>query len=1428
MGFYVYITDQCEEDSEKYGLTKNVQKLKERLLKEQRTDSLFDNFPPPYLKKRFERQQRLIAATRYITIDSESHVVVCFYRILIRGGDEYAKGFLKNPSKWGEENLQPLVLDESLKLWMRDNAPPPAQEKPQPDQFEKSFLWEILSTRSSSRRAEMIYESPDWIKAIKDTKLSRRLINFPDTILDICTGEETEKTFWQLDAEVLIMARIFPEKGRVFLIAPVWKLQQNRIEELRENYSEILQSGCNFDDEGLARKSGRAYPYELLLNKDLWISAEEDEAANLALSAEEATLLEDVHRYDAEHTHDTGLPLFINGRAGSGKSTVLQYLFADYLRHYLFQHDSTDRKGPLYLTCSPELLERSKKSISSLVALNPENANRQADLDGKSINDAVKTSALEFHAFLYSLLTEEEKKNKFPRISGVDPLKEGNNRVDYALFFRMWEKSFAQNPDFKKYTPELAWHIIRTYIKGMSTDDPLDADDYQELDNREKSVSHETFEGVYNTVWKKYKGECDKKRLWDDQDLARFLLMEERISGDYVGIFCDEAQDFTRIELEILLRLSVFSERKLASEEITRVPFVFAGDPFQTLNPTGFRWEAVKATFFQKFIASIDPSRQTGKTDINYRELHYNYRSTPNIVKFTNSIQALRRFLFRQSGIKPQIPWQHGDPGAPPCWYNWDEQHNLKDNIEKNQDVVIIIPCREGDEVDFINNDPRLKAWIPLDESGVPRNVLSAIRAKGLEFDRVALYGFGNLAPTGLLPEQKPQKGQELSPEWILPREYFINRLYVAASRGKKQMFVLDSREGYQHLWEIFEEVRFNAIVNSFSIEEQKSWQDNLGGMLLPGTDDAWQQNRGDLRENASKYEVEGKARKDPYLLRAAAIIYEGLGDKQKATLCRAIAFNYEGNFEKAGDFYNINGDSASALEMYWTGEHFSKITDLASNYPDIQRSIEYRFVDALQKKNLAQIAIIFKDIAELLREQNTRRRVTKTILTWKNVIKKLLDLVEKIEPPYDTNINWLQLCDVSVDLENQGYINSDQLAFLYFRTGNFEKTIQLLDQAKKTDRKFYRQAKTQLLFERIKTDTRYLISIEEQKLLAQYYREQGNYVEAAKYYAMHHGVGDIENIIDEAIRNKQQSIPLLVSLLLKVYTSCEEWQKLIQYLDGEQLTTGQIKTPWKPSASEVWDLRKMILITLASSGDLHNSGLEIIQKISRVVQKWVQKPDSWQHLHPILVGAVLERVALDIECLKYYEGIYGNDSFRKNILTNAKKRWLACKLRQIKREEEQSKTQKQAQKHRDELLKNKTQWEISHPEQEPELPDLEYIDLKENVFYEVEDERETLGDELASTDEAEGTITESMGDLTITYDRKTGRMKVQKGEFDSISIHAGKKSCVSVDVMINTVDDIHTVADWELQCDFSQLENTGQFLLRVGNAIKSFTIEGD
>jgi hypothetical protein len=47
---------------------------------------------------------------------------------------------------------------------------------------------------------------------------------------------------------------------------------------------------------------------------------------------------------------------------------------------------------------------------------------------------------------------------------------------------------------------ELAWHTIRTLIKGYEVSDYLDPDSYRELPEADRSVDEEAFEQIYEEI----------------------------------------------------------------------------------------------------------------------------------------------------------------------------------------------------------------------------------------------------------------------------------------------------------------------------------------------------------------------------------------------------------------------------------------------------------------------------------------------------------------------------------------------------------------------------------------------------------------------------------------------------------------------------------------------------------------------------------------------------------------------------------------------------------------------------------------------------------------------------------------------------------------------------------------------------------------
>jgi len=75
MAIHVYITDQCKKDIERQQYTSIITAFKDKIEKSQHS-GVFDRFPPPYLKKRFERQVRLVAKECLLGEDTRKTVTV--------------------------------------------------------------------------------------------------------------------------------------------------------------------------------------------------------------------------------------------------------------------------------------------------------------------------------------------------------------------------------------------------------------------------------------------------------------------------------------------------------------------------------------------------------------------------------------------------------------------------------------------------------------------------------------------------------------------------------------------------------------------------------------------------------------------------------------------------------------------------------------------------------------------------------------------------------------------------------------------------------------------------------------------------------------------------------------------------------------------------------------------------------------------------------------------------------------------------------------------------------------------------------------------------------------------------------------------------------------------------------------------------------
>lgn len=948
---YLYTTPTFDEQASRYGLDHSVSKLREKL-KEYHVRYLMDPVGP-YYKKR-EGKLRLIADVQRVN-DQE---VVCLLKVIERKSGDYDR-FLDNPDQFGERYLQPLLDVAALEAFVNNaESTEPVGREPLPDELR---LWFEPPEWGSEMEAEDIvfFESWEWVRRFKRPEIHKYWQTY-QSILDVVANPKGKAKSEQINGwpglelygdggRFVLYAHaevrgelVEASRSAVFLIAPFTARPTS--EEIHELAAAIglFEEGAIFEDgkivispDKLAQCARRSYPGYLIAGEEEWFAIEMEEEANLALSAEEELVLKSVSRPAAGHP---SLPIFINGRAGSGKSTMLLRLFADYcyrkLRHGLSGE-------PLFLTYNERLLEVARGAVTRLLRSHYRFVHDKEI--GQLAEPGIASYFRPFQKFLISLLPPDEQPNfraenyiSFHRFKSLysDRLRRrqqvgGADREvssgDRTLVLKL--------PEAERWSPEICWYIIRTFIKGYLADGFMSAEDYSDdVPRRDRIVPEEIFNDIHNTIWKQwYLPLTTEKGCWDDQDLVRRVLELGCVSSTFTAVFCDEAQDFTRLELRLVMQLSLFSRFDLGYTPIRSLPFAFAGDPLQTLNPTGFSWTSVRSAFYEEVISVLDPS-QNWELDMNFRTLSFNYRSAPPIVRVTNLVQLWRHTLFGLQDVEPQKSWQTEEAPDP---LKFILSHNLNPDDLKQaiENTIIIVPCEEGEEISFIEKDPTLAGLfkdVQLEEP--PKNVLSAIAAKGLEFKRVILYNFGHKCDESvwsLLDRTEDRRPIE--------HEYFFNKLYVAASRAMERLFIIDSEVGEEKLWK-----RANSETDAEpflqKLKNRTAWNDAIQTIRLGTFEDIQGMREEDPLFNAQQFESKGLSLQNPKLLRRAKQFYRTVGHDAEAVRCEAEALKLEEDYASASRLFGQLGRIDDAGNCLWRGMLWQELVDWSQANPEAMK----------------------------------------------------------------------------------------------------------------------------------------------------------------------------------------------------------------------------------------------------------------------------------------------------------------------------------------------------------------------------------------------------------------------------------------------------------------------------------------------------------
>ncbi|MXY65597.1 MAG: hypothetical protein F4Y85_10290 [Gammaproteobacteria bacterium] len=482
---------------------------------------------------------------------------------------------------------------------------------------------------------------------------------------------------------------------------------------------------------------------------------------------------------DAQHeAFSLSPPFIVIGSAGSGKTVVVLEKLKEAVGDVL------------YVTRSPHLADRSREAYCGL---------------GYG-NDDQEAGFLSYAEFLETIR--------------VPPTRE----VSFAAFSD-WFSRHRQATGLKD--AYRAFEEFGGVITGNATDAYLSLEQYEGLGVRRSIYPPEDRNRVH-ALFLKYLFHLRESGRHDVNLLSHEYLSLVEPAWDFAVI--DEAQDFTNVQLELILR-SLRDPRG----------FVLCGDANQIVHPNFFSWSTLKTFLYfrgdgQPGTGSAGKDGRPAEPPENARSgsskdpeelirvLTTNYRNSRQVTETANRILRLKHARFgsvdRESNFL--VNSHSGVDGGVLLLPDTPEvirEIDGKTNRSARHAVVVLHPEQKA--------GARERFRTPL--------VFTIQEAKGLEYDHVILYGFVSgdadrfreivrgvepgQVQAGELEELRYARARDKGDRSLEFFKFHINALYVAVTRAVRTVYLVEP-EPSQHLFDLLGIVEFSGALH---LEDERS-----------------------------------------------------------------------------------------------------------------------------------------------------------------------------------------------------------------------------------------------------------------------------------------------------------------------------------------------------------------------------------------------------------------------------------------------------------------------------------------------------------------------------------------------------------------------------------------------------------------------------
>jgi len=430
-------------------------------------------------------------------------------------------------------------------------------------------------------------------------------------------------------------------------------------------------------------------------------------------------------------------------------------------------------------------------------------------------------------------------------------------------------------------------------------------------------------EDIYS-IAEYYQQRLSDRGLEDEIDLCRKAISMLKSGNErykYNLVVCDEVQDFADIQLSLILRLAD--------------PFfniLFAGDTKQIINPSGFRWEEVKAKFYERGVTV---------PDVSY--LNLNFRCVGSIVKMANGLLDLKQHLIGLSGSELREDWKFN--GKPPFLiHNIGEKEILKRISLTGAGRIILVRGEEEQE--------RLKKILHTEL------IFTIYQAKGLEFDTVLLWKFCHGKKSADI-WRRIESGYAFDRGHYPHLKHELSLLYVAITRARNTLMIYDGESpsdiwGLEELSECLYRTEDEAVLAGMwkRISTPEEWRKQgdyfFEREYYPAAVECYR-NSGNLKlmERAQAFVLVGKKefgraallfeKQKDFILAAenfekdenysrALKLWKKLNNKKRALFCRIELYEQQGDYNRAAEEWEKLNNFDKALKNWLKAENHTKV----------------------------------------------------------------------------------------------------------------------------------------------------------------------------------------------------------------------------------------------------------------------------------------------------------------------------------------------------------------------------------------------------------------------------------------------------------------------------------------------------------------------